>query len=113
MKKSSWITILIILGVIILSIIIINKPTSGVSEEIAKCIGENSFLYVQLGCSHCETQEKMFGKNYQYLDSTDCFYEREKCSLAEIRGTPTWIINDVQYTGVQTIEKLQELTGCN
>jgi len=113
MKKGNFITILVVIGIIVMSYIILNNSPVGVEENIAICIGENSVLYVQLGCSHCETQEKMFGNNYKHLEVVDCFYEREKCSLAEIKGTPTWIINDMQYVGVQTIEKLQELTGCN
>ncbi len=80
------------------------------SEEIAMCIGENSELYVQLGCNACETQKEMFGDNYKYLNVIDCWSEKEKCS--EIQYTPTWIINGEKYTGVQSIEKLKELTGC-
>ena len=57
MKKRSWITILIIIAVIALAVIILNKPTPETPEEIAKCIGENSVLYTQLGCHACEIQE--------------------------------------------------------
>lgn len=112
MKKGNIITILIILGIIIFAIIAINRPHPQTTEEIAKCIGENSKLYTQLGCSHCEEQEEMFGDNLKYLDIIDCFYERDKCSSEDIEATPTWLIKGKKYEGVQTIEKLQELTGC-
>lgn len=109
--KKSWFTWIIILAVIILAIAIIYWPNnSETPEEVAKCIGENSVLYVQLGCFACKTQEEMFGDNYQYLNSVDCVFETEKCS--DIQRTPTWIIEDKKYEGVQTIEKLKELTGC-
>ena len=108
--KKKFVTVLIILGVIILSIIILNKSNSHVSEDVAKCIGQNSTLYVQLGCHACKTQEEMFGENYKYLDVVDCFYEMDKCS--EIRYTPTWIIKWEKYVDNQSIEKLKELTGC-
>jgi len=110
MKKSQLITILVILGVILLSIAIMAWPKASAEKELAKCIGENAELYTQLGCHACLAQEKMFGKNYQYLNVIDCFYEREKC--LEISYTPTWIINGQDYSGAREIEQLKELTGC-
>ena len=115
MKKSNLITIGIIIGVIALSIVILNRGANSeglVSAELAQCIGENSILYVQLGCSHCETQEKMFGENLKHLEVIDCFYERDKCIDTEIRATPTWIIDGEHHRGVQEIEELRTLTNC-
>ncbi len=112
MDKKNYVTILIILGVIILSIIILNKPNSNVPEDVAKCIGQNSKLYIQLGCHACGIQEEMFGENYKYLDVIDCFYEKNTCIEKDILKTPTWIIKEEKYVGVQSIEKLKELTGC-
>ena len=110
MKKKGWVTIIVILVVIILAIVIMNKPKSETSKEIAECIGENSELYVQLGCHFCKQQEDLFGKNYQYLNAIDCFYERDKCE--SIIETPTWIIKGEKYEEVLSIEELKELTGC-
>ena len=110
MKKRTLITIAIIFGVIILSAIILSRG-NGISKETATCIGENSELYVQLGCHACATQEKLFGDNYQYLNVIDCWFEKEKCE--GIQYSPTWIINGKKYTGVKSIETLKELTGCN
>ena len=112
MKKNSWITIVTILTVIILAYFLVNKPHPETSAEIAKCIGENSELYVQLGCYACKIQEEMFGDNYQYLNAIDCILEKEKCKEKQIEATPTWIINGKKYRGVQTIAELQNLTGC-
>jgi len=112
MNKKNWVTILVIITVIILSVIILNKPSLNIPEEDAKCIGENSELYVQLGCHACETQEKMFDENYKYLNVIDCFYKRDECIKKEITATPTWIINSKEYVGVQSIEKLKKLIGC-
>lgn len=110
MKRGQKVNIVIIILVLILAFSIIFWPNVGVEKELAKCIGENSELYIQLGCSACILQEEMFGKNYQYLNVIDCFYEREKC--LEISGTPTWIINNQHYLGAREIEQLKELTGC-
>lgn len=109
MKKRTLITLSIILGVIILSTIILSRG-NGISQETATCIGQNSELYVQLGCHACETQEKMFGQNYKYLNVIDCWFEQDKCT--EIKVTPTWIIKGEKYIKVQSIKKLKELTDC-
>jgi len=110
MKKKKWVTITVIIAVIVLVIIIMNKPAPETPKEIAECIGKNSKLYTQLGCSACQAQEEMFGDNYQYLTIIDCWFESEKCTGIEY--TPTWIIKGSKYTGVQEISTLQELTGC-
>jgi len=109
MKKSQIITILIIVAVIIFYLLI-KSPSQNTDAETAKCIGENSVLYIQLGCHACEIQEEMFGTNYKHLRVVDCFYEQDKCF--GITATPTWLIDGEKYLGVQSIEKLKELTGC-
>lgn len=110
MEKKSWVTFIVIIAVIILAVILMNKSSGGISKKTTICIANNSKVYVQLGCHACENQEKLFGDTYQYLNVTDCFYERDKCS--DIQATPTWIINEKKYVGVQSLEKLKELTGC-
>ena len=112
MKKKNLVTIIVLLAVITLVIFILTRSTPEVNEELAKCIGENSLIYVQLGCHACETQEKIFGKSYNYLTTIDCFFEKEVCIEKGIRGTPTWIINEKEYLGVRAIDELKELTGC-
>ncbi len=111
MKKANTITIVIILAVIIFALLImLNKPEPVTDKEVVKCIGENSVLYIQLGCPHCEDQKEMFGENKKYLNIVDCFYEREKCS--GIGSIPTWVIHGEKYERIQSVEKLKELTGC-
>ena len=102
------IILIIILGIVLL--FIKNSSGNDTTKEIAECIGEKAILYTQLGCHACETQEQMFGENYQYLTVIDCWYERDKC--LDITTTPTWKIKNKKYEKVQTIEKLQELTNC-
>lgn len=114
-KTRWWILWLVVLALIVTSIYYfqILKPGQP-SQETIKCIGERSELYVQLGCSHCKTQEMMFGGSYKHLNVVDCFYpgQKEVCIENGIRATPTWIINGEYYEGVQSIERLKELTGC-
>ena len=110
MKKRSVITIIIVLAVIILAVIVLSRSHPDISEETAKCIGENSLLYTQKGCHACEYQKDLFGENYQYLNIIDCWLEQEMC--LGIKGTPTWSINGQKYLGAKSIEELKELTGC-
>lgn len=110
MRSKKLVTLIIIFGIILLSFFVLNKSSPNVEKQTAECIGNNSVLYVQLGCHACETQEKMFGNNYQYINVVDCFFEQEKCM--EITATPTWIIGGEKYRGIQSLDKLKELTGC-
>ena len=110
MGKKSWVTIAVIILVILLALIVINRSHPETDSEVAKCIGENAILYTQLGCHGCKIQEEMFGDNYKYLNVIDCWFEGDKC--LGIEYTPTWIIKGEKYIGVQSIEKLQQLTGC-
>jgi hypothetical protein len=114
MNRNEWITYGVIFVVIVIAIIILlpKSPEPLTEEDVAICIGENSVLYVQLGCSHCEDQEDMFGDYVEHLNRVDCFYEREKCTEDEISATPTWMIGGDKYEGVQSIETLKNLTGC-
>ncbi len=108
--KKIWITLTVVIAVVIFAVLIISRSPDGASKQTTMCIAEHSQLYIQLGCHACEIQEEMFEDNYKYLNVIDCFFEREKCT--DIQYTPTWIINGEKYTGVQSIEKLKELTGC-
>jgi hypothetical protein len=111
--KSLIITIVILAAIAVIAVLALTKhPAPSTDAETAKCIGSKSLLYVQLGCSHCKDQEDMFGENVKYLKMIDCFYERQACIDANITGTPTWTINGEKYLGVQSIDKLKELTGC-
>jgi len=112
MKKNNLINILIVLAVLILALIILLYPKSepNTDEQTAKCIGENSILYVQVGCPHCRTQEEMFGENLEHITIVDCWEQKELCT--DIIGTPSWKISNEIYRGVREINELKNLTGC-
>ena len=112
MKKGSLITIVIITAIIIFVVYVKTQPSPETPEEVVKCIGENSILYIQLGCHACKTQEDIFGENYQYLNIIDCWFEQNKCAEKQITAIPTWIIQGKKYEGVKSIETLKGLTGC-
>ena len=111
LNKSNLISFFVVLFILILVIVIFSfKDNGNVEESVVRCIGENSELYVQLGCHACLMQEKIFGENEKYLNKIDCFYEKDKC--LRIEYTPTWKIKGEIYEGLQSLETLMELTGC-
>jgi hypothetical protein len=105
-KSFVW-TILIIIIVAIVVIFFLFRRVDYVNEADAKFIGNNSILYVQLGCSHCQKQEDIFGENIKYLKIIDCYYEVEKCY--NITAVPTWEINGEYYTGYKSLEELKSI----
>ena len=109
-NKHKIITLIFILVTISLIVFIYAKNSHYVSPKTAKCIASKSTLYILTGCSACKIQEDLFGKNLKYINMVDCAVEPQKCGNIQI--VPTWIINKEKRTGVQSIEKLKELTGC-
>ena len=110
MKKDKVITVFTILIILAIAFIALNKPKANTPEEIIQCIGKESKLYVQDGCPHCRNQENLFGENLYDLTIISCSDDWTKCQ--DIKATPSWKINNEMFIGVQSIEKLQELTGC-
>ena len=112
MRKNTVISIIIIILIIFLVIYIKTRNPAEVNQELAKCIGENSILYSQIGCIHCEKQKELFGESVQFLNIYECNNNWTYCDEKGITGTPTWIINEKKYIGVQDIKTLKDLTGC-
>lgn len=110
--KKVIITLSIILFVLMVSAFILLYKKPELNYETAKCISENSLLYTQKGCIHCETQLEKFGVYDFLFNITDCFYEVDKCVEEGIQKVPTWKIGNETYQGTKTIKELITLTGC-
>ena len=110
--KNTTTTIIIILAIALIAIFALTKKPAETDEELVKCIGSKSVLYTQLGCHFCEAQKDLFGENIKHISVIDCWYEPEPCTENNITSIPTWIIKNEKYEGLQTIDKLKELTGC-
>jgi uncharacterized membrane protein/glutaredoxin len=93
--------------------------TSGEAEiALAKHLAENNaVMYSAYWCPHCYDQKLLFGKEaFKEMAKVECDPKGvapapQKCIDAKVRAFPTWIINGTTYEGVQTLEKLAELTG--
>jgi len=110
--KKNLITAIIILLIITFSVWTITKDNLDVDEELAKCIGENSVLYIRTGCFACEAQKDLFGEDVKHLQIINCMTQAKECINNKITSVPTWIINNNKHVSVQSINKLKGLTGC-
>ena len=117
-KKKSNNTYYIVAGIIVLIVIITivlntqTEPAPTADAATTTCIAESSVFYGAEWCGYCQRQKEMFGDNAKLLNYIECEEDREACALAEIKIYPTWDIEGERYTGLQSVEKLKELTGC-
>jgi len=110
------VVILIVVGIVGFSVsgyFVNNGNNSGKYDNFAKCLSEKgAVVYVSQYCGHCQNQKDMFGDSFKYVNSVECTENQQLCQERGIAGVPTWIINGLPYAGVQSFERLSELTGC-
>lgn len=114
-EKYVWliVSLLIFLGVAAVTWNIMQGgPVPGLNQVTTICIAENSVFYGTEWCSFCQKQKELFGDSAELLNIIDCDEDKDVCVAAEIAVFPTWDIKRERYTGVQSLEKLRELTGC-
>lgn len=96
------------------------RNSSGPAEiELARYLKETGITeYSAFWCPHCHEQKELFGKEaFNFINSTECDPRGKKnpqpdvCKAVGIKGFPTWKINGQLYDGVQSLEKLADLTG--
>jgi uncharacterized membrane protein/glutaredoxin len=94
-------------------------PQQSKYDNFAKCLTEKgATLYGTYWCPHCANQKKLFGLSIKYVNYVECDpkgdnAKPELCEQNNIRGYPTWIINETHYEGEQSLERLSSLTGCS
>jgi len=114
-KSIPWVTIIIILSIVVLTFLIIKypiKPQSDLDCDTMCCIGNNSILVALKGCGACHAQTEILGDNIDDFNIIYCNEDEQFCIDNQIMAVPTWIINEEKYVGVQSIDKLKELTNC-
>ncbi len=118
MKKSTKILAAII--ILVLAVLFFtrnNEVEAGKYDEFTKCLTEqDAIFYGSFQCSHCTTQKNLFGNSMQYINYIECGPlggpQILACQQAGVDSYPTWIIKGKKYEGVQQLNKLAELTGC-
>ncbi|MBD2042839.1 glutaredoxin family protein [Microcoleus sp. FACHB-672] len=74
-------------------------------------------FYGAYWCPYCHAQEQLLGKeafaeiNYIECDPRGKNAQTEVCMAANIKGFPTWEINNKFYSGLQSLDKLAEISG--
>jgi len=97
------------------------KVTSESTKEsiaLAKYLKGNGVVkYSAYWCPNCLEQSELFGREaYNKLNVVECARDGKNsqtqlCIDKKIQGFPSWEINGNIIIGVQTLEKLSELTG--
>jgi len=95
-------------------------------DDFAKCITEEGWAeYGTFWCPNCGRQKLMFGDSFQYIEYVECDPrgdnpQTDRCLIRAIEKTPTWIRESEDNStelerqiGVQSLEKLSELSGCS
>lgn len=81
-------------------------------EDLAKYLTEKgAVLYGAYWCPHCNDQKDLFGDAAKYLNYVECDSRGEnanpdECIARDVQSYPTWIYQDQQYTGTQSLSRL-------
>jgi len=125
--------VIVIGALIVVAVVVVAYIFSGKNEEVqageydtfAQCLYESGMrMYGSATCRFCAQQREMFGPSVKYIREIECdprnpLSKTELCIAKNIAYTPTWILEDKNSNetyrfepGVQTLEKLSEVSGC-
>ena len=117
MKKNT-IVLLILITIVIVSISLIYyvKANGHHDNPTMMCIAENSKLIVSPTCGACAYQKKILKENMEdyenHFEIINLGEHPEVQQQYNLKGVPTWVINEQTYAGARSISQLKELTGC-
>lgn len=112
--------IALIIGSLVLALVVYRgykwykrRTTPGQFDAFARCLSQKGVkMYGTDWCEYCQRQKKEFGKSFQYVSFVNCDYQKQECKERGVESYPTWIIGGKQYSGVQPLERLASLSGC-
>ena|SRR3989338_4799052 len=112
-KKYIMFSILLLAVIIVSYTFYVRSQRTGSYDEFAKCLtATGAVVYGNDFCQYTGKQLNWFGKSEQYLSYVKCAESEELCDNKGVKTTPTWEINGSMYEGVQSFEKLAEVSGC-
>jgi len=115
-KMKMWQNPGFYIGLIVaLVILYVTWPSGGVREYdgFAECLSDSgAVMYGTEWCGHCKDQKALFGYSFDKVKFVDCDRQRDVCLSALVGGYPTWAIGGENYPGLQSLEKLAELSSC-
>lgn len=113
-------TIIIVVGLLLVGAFFVYRGMTGnvvagpgEYDSFAQCLTDSgAVMYGTDWCSFCQRQKDLFENSFRLIDSVDCDRNRRECQVQGVSGFPTWKINGQLYPGLQSLERLSELTGC-
>ena len=112
-RKILSISIIAILLVVIATYVFLKPNSVGQYDEFAQCLtGKRIKMYGTVWCSYCQKQKDLFGNSFKYIDFVDCDKDKQECLSAGVQGYPTWKINGENYPGLQSLDRLVQLSEC-
>lgn len=109
----------LIIGIILLIIVFLTLTINSYSkkpgqhDDFAQCLTDkNVIVYGNDFCSYTNQQLNFFGKSKKYLNYIKCIDDQKLCDEKNIEITPTWEINNELYAGVQGLDKIAVISGC-
>ncbi len=117
MKKNTLILIILISIVVIsISLIYYVRANGNHDKTVMQCIAQNSKMIISPTCGACAYQKNILKENMEdyenYFEIISITEHPEIGEQYNIRGVPTWVINEQTYPGAKSIEQLKELTRC-
>ena len=120
-KIITVIVFILVLGLIVFAVINQSGPSAPKVnlDAFAKCLNQKGVvMYGAYWCPHCQSQKKLFGDAFQYVDYVECDPQGPnanptECTAQNIQGYPTWIYNGTQYSGEKSLSQLAAIVGFN
>ncbi|CAD5953611.1 Thiol-disulfide oxidoreductase LTO1 [Planktothrix tepida] len=96
----------------------ITTTSNPANIELAQYLTQSGAkMYGAFWCGHCHEQKELFGKQaVEKLPYIECEKggknpQPDLCKSKNIQGYPTWEVKGQMYSGVQSLEKLAEVSG--
>ena len=92
----------------------------GAFDEFAQCAGEKGLvMYGSFRCGACQRQKLELGTSFRFIGYVECdgnapdgSGQPELCQHMGVESLPTWIFEEQQFTGYQSLDRLAQITGC-
>lgn len=110
--KNLWfyVAILVVISIIYFAI---PRVEDGEYDTFATCTNEKGLvMYGTDWCPHCQNQKALFGSSFENVNFVNCDFNEAECNTNGVTGYPTWKLGIQKFSGVQSLEKLAALTGC-
>lgn len=96
----------------------ITSTSDPANIELAQYLTQSDAkMYGAFWCGHCHDQKELFGQQaVEKLTYIECDKEGKNpqpdlCKAKNIQGYPTWEVKGQMYSGIQSLEKLADVSG--